>query len=257
MPSRKHKPRQKRALHTKRAGRLRKRFIAKRIRSRKPATRKSAKQKRKLSRRAIPARRTARAAALLRPRQVAIRAQEAAFSLLAALDRGGLVPEFLRRYAIENQRPGRIANPPRYRELVETVRREALLVLALQIDDEMPQRIGVRAPQKVTAERRELVDLFREEFFVTLGRSLNWGDEEFQAFCDDIEIYRSLRAAVARSSRHRGGSSAPAGPFADRCGFLIDAPMLDQGRRAAARFEMELIATASRVLKKVFSQRGL
>ncbi|HEV2289204.1 MAG TPA: hypothetical protein VGR81_09660 [Candidatus Acidoferrales bacterium] len=206
--------------------------------------------------RGLPAKRKVRAAALLRPRQVAIRAQETAFSVLAALDRGGLVPEFLRRYAIENQRPGRIANPLRYRELVETVRREALLVLALQIDDEMPQRLGVRIAQKITPAQKELVNLFRDEFFVTLGRSLNWGDEEFQAFCNDLELYLSLRAAVARSSRHREASTPPAGPFADRCGFLIDAPMLDQGRRAAARFEAELIATASRVLKKIFSQRG-
>jgi hypothetical protein len=226
----------------------------KRIRPRKSAARKPTKQKSILRRRKGLA---VRAAALLRPRQVAIRAQETAFSLLAALDRGGLVPAFLRRYAIENQRPGRIANPPRYRELLETVRREALLVLALQIDGEIPQRLGVRVPQKITPAQQELVDLFREEFYVALGRSLNWSDEEFQGFCNDLEVYRSLRAAVARSSRHRKGSSAPAGPFADRCGFLIDAPMLDQGRRAAARFEAELIATASRILRKIISQRSL
>ncbi|MFZ0462599.1 MAG: hypothetical protein WBE20_11610 [Candidatus Acidiferrales bacterium] len=257
MASRKRRPRPKHKPRSKRTGRIQKRAPAKRIRPRKLAARKHAKHKLKSGRRRTVARRTAHSAPLLRPRQVAIRAQETAFSLLAALDRGALVPEFLRRYANENLRPGRIANPPRYRELVETVRREALLVLALQIDDEMPQRLGVRAPQRIMPAQKELVDLFQEEFYVALGRSLNWGDEEFQGFCADLELYRSLRTAVTQSSSHRGASSAPAGPFADRCGFLIDSPILDQGRRAAARFETELIATASRVLKKVFSQRSL
>jgi hypothetical protein len=35
----------------------------------------------------------------------------------------------------------------------------------------------------------------------------------------------------------------------------LDSPMLDEGRRAAAKFESELHTTASAVIRKVFSRR--
>ncbi|MGC1106576.1 MAG: hypothetical protein WA876_08560 [Candidatus Acidiferrales bacterium] len=187
------------------------------------------------------------------PRQVAVRAQETAFQLLVAVDRGGMIHRFLRWYASERKRPGRIANPGRYRELVETIRHEAFLVLALQVDAEAPQRLGTRSPEKMNPAQFELVNLFREEFYVALGRSLDFSGDEFNDFCRDLDLYRRLRG---RGSQPRAKAfSAPAGPFVDRCGFLLDSPMLDQGRRAAAKLESELHATASSVIKKVFARR--
>ena len=211
-------------------------------------------QKKNVRRGARPQRRRARAK-LMAPRQVAVRAQESAFQLLIAVDRGGLVPRFLRWYASERKRPGRIANPWRYRDLVETIRRESFLVVALQVEAEAQQRLGVRAPGKMSPAQSELVDLFHEEFFVALGRALDFSDEEFNEFCRDLEIYRSLRGHGRNSQPRTRGVSAPAGPFVDRCGFLLDSPMLDEGRRAAAKFEAELIVTASSVLRRVFSRR--
>lgn len=192
---------------------------------------------------------------LIPPRQVAVRAQEAAFQLLVAVDRGGLIHRFLRWYANERKRPGRISNPGRYHELVETIRRESFLVLALQVDADAPQRLGVRSPGKMSPAQSELVDLFHEEFYVALGRSLDLSDEDFNDFCRDLDVYRRLLHRAPGSPTRIGASSMPAGPFVDRCGFLLDSPMLDQGRQAAARFESELRATASSIIKKVFSRR--
>lgn len=192
---------------------------------------------------------------LIPPRQVAVRAQEAAFQLLVAVDRGGLIHRFLRWYANERKRPGRIPNPGRYHELVETIRRESFLVLALQVDADAPQRLGVRSPGKMSPAQSELVDLFHEEFYVALGRSLDLSDEDFNDFCRDLDVYRRLLHRAPGSPTRIGASSVPAGPFVDRCGFLLDSPMLDQGRQAAARFESELRATASSIIKKVFSRR--
>lgn len=187
-------------------------------------------------------------------RQVAVRAQETAFQLSVAVDRGGLIHRFLRWYADERQRPGRISNPARYRELVETIRRESFLVLALQIDADAPERLGIRSLAKMTPAQSELMDLFHEEFYVALGRSLDFSDEDFNDFCRDLDVYRQLLARVRGAPVRARAPSVPGGPFVDRCGFLLDSPMLDQGRQAAARFESELRATASSVIKKVFAR---
>lgn len=194
--------------------------------------------------------------ALMPPRQVAVRAQETAFQLLVAVDRGGIVHRFLRWYANEGKRPGRIANPGRYRELVETIRRESFLVLALQVEADACRRLGGGPDEKTSTARAQLQGLFREEFYVALGRSLDFSDEEFNDFCRDIEVYRDLLKQKRGSPVRANALSSPAGPFVDRCGFLLDSPMLDQGRRAAAKFESELHATASSVLRKVFSRRS-
>lgn len=190
------------------------------------------------------------------PRQVAVRAQETAFQLLVAVDRGGIIHRFLRWYANEGERPGRIANPGRYRELVETIRRESFLVLALQVEADAQQRLGARSGEKTNSAQAQLQDLFREEFYMALGRSLDFSDEEFNEFCRDIEVYRELLKHKRSSPSRSNALSALSGPFVDRCGFLLDSPMLDQGRRAAAKFESELHATASSVLRKVFSRRS-
>jgi hypothetical protein len=124
------------------------------------------------------------------------------------------------------------------------------------VEAEGPQRFGVREPAKAGTAQAELTDLFREEFCTALGRSLRFSDEEFSDFCRDLEVYRELIARGRRSQPHTRAFSSPAGPFVDRCGFLLDSPMLDQGRQAAAKFEAELQTTASSVLRRVFSRRS-
>lgn len=192
---------------------------------------------------------------VLNPRQVAVRAQETAALLLSALDREGLVTRFLRAYAKEGKRPGRTADAQRYRELTEAIRREALLLLVLRVESGWPQHIGNRPAKRLASDQAKLAGLFREEFFVSLGRGLDWSEDEFQGFCRDLEMYQKLSAAAPPSAGGRGSKALPQGPFVDRCGFLLDPALLDQARRAAARFESELTATAESVLRKVFSRR--
>ncbi|MGH9732443.1 MAG: hypothetical protein ACRD4A_12160, partial [Candidatus Acidiferrales bacterium] len=180
----------------------------------------------------------------LTPRQVAVRAQETASQLVATLDRDALVPKFLRWYVKEKKRPGRTSEPQRYRELVETIRREALLLLALQVESQAPQSLGIRPSQRVTPAQLRLVKLFREEFNAALGRGLGGSEEYFDDFRRDLELFRRLYAEVPRVSKRSRVVATPKGPFVDRCGLLLDAPMLDQARHAAAKFEAELVATA-------------
>lgn len=188
------------------------------------------------------------------PRQVAVRAQELAFQLLVAVDRGAVVEKFVRSYARDQKRPGRISNPGRYRDLIETIRREVFLLITLQIEDESSQRLGGRLAKKTSTAERELTKLFRDEFYFALRRSLELSEHEFGEFCRDVQLYRSLQ--INAGGKSRLGPSAPAGPFVDRCGFLLDSPLLDQGRRAAAKFESELHAAVSSVVRRVFARRS-
>lgn len=193
--------------------------------------------------------------ASLTPRQIAVRAQETAALVLSLLIREGLVARFLNSYAKEAKRPGRTANPERFRELVETIRRESLTVAVLDVEHEIPLRMGVRVGRRATPAQSSLIQLFRDEFNAALRRGLAWGDEEFAAFSRDLDLYRKLYGTFPEALRSRAAGSTPKGPFVDRCGIVLDPSMLDLARRAAASFEAELIAAVSSRMKKVFSRR--
>ncbi len=148
-----------------------------------------------------------------RPRELVVRAREAAGLLLAALDRNEMVARFLDMYAAEYRRPGRADHPYLYREQLSRIRREAILAMVLRIEAALPARLKVsvalggakqrnparkgkktaRATQHKKQPDLELaipfLDLFREEFFVALGQALQWTDDEAEEFLRDLELY--------------------------------------------------------------------
>jgi hypothetical protein len=215
-----------------------------------------------------------------RPRELAIRAREAATFLLRTLDRNEMVGRFLDMYAAEFRRPGRADQPGHYREQMETIRREAVLAMVLRIEAAMPARMkvsvtvrGMKKPAKskvkkgksATKPKRQakptielaipLLDMFREEFFVALGQALEWKEEDAQGFWRDLELYEAL--TEKESSRAKGSAkkgTVLGGPFVDRVGLLLDPSLMDQSRRAAAKFQGELNDAADRVLRDVFSR---
>jgi hypothetical protein len=215
-----------------------------------------------------------------RPRELVVRAREAAARLLATLDHDEMVQRFLDMYAAENRRPGRADQPAHYREQLETIRREALLAMVLRAEAALPTRLRVRVTVRETKRRVKqkkgkksakarhqkkkharkpgmdlaipLLDLFREEFFVALGQALRWTDEDARAFWHDLELYESLAANQPRRDSRRVIAS---GPFVDRTALLLDPSLMEQARRAAGKFQLELNASADRVLRGVFSRR--
>jgi hypothetical protein len=223
-----------------------------------------------------------------RPRELVIRAREAAILLLRTIDRNETVQRFLDMYAAQFRRPGRADQPWRYREQVETIRREAILAMVLRIEGALPKRLNVHVsvkgarPEKRSVKGKKgkkaaakakkkvsragldlaipLLDLFREEFFIALGQALEWGEEDAQDFWRDLDVYETLSAAAARrpASRKatiRGLAPAAAGPFVDRVGFLLDPSLMDQARREAGKFQLELNDIADQVLRKSFAPR--
>jgi hypothetical protein len=213
-----------------------------------------------------------------RPRELVIRAREAATLLLRTLDQNEMVPRFLDMYAAEHRRPGRADHPAHYREQLEAIRREAILAMVLRVEAALPKRLKVRVPVRTTQSKKgkkrgtkrrsaqfkrkksgwefaiPVLDLFREEFFVALGQALHWTQQDADEFWRDLELYEKLQPGERRRSA-RNSRAATSSPFADRVGFVLDPSLIDQARRDANTFQAELDAAADRVLRKVLSRR--
>jgi len=213
-----------------------------------------------------------------RPRELVVRAREAAAMLLAALDHDEMVARFLDVYAAEHRRPGRADQPAHYREQLERIRRESILAGVLRIEAALPARLKVSVTVRgAKSLRRKMkkgrkaaksrpktkpamelaipfLDLFREEFFVALGQALSWSDEDAREFWRDLDVCRMLGARGANRNVKRVAGAA-SGPFVDRVALLLDPSLMEQARRAAGKFQLEIHGAADRVLRKVFSRR--
>ncbi len=99
------------------------------------------------------------------------------------------------------------------------------------------------------------MDLFREEFFVALGQSLDWSQDDAQQFWRDYSLYEKLSSKDSRANGRQAARGNASGPFVDRTAMLLDPSLMDQARRAAGKFQLELNAAADGVLRKVFSRR--
>src|ERR1700683_1566358 len=78
-----------------------------------------------------------------RPRELVVRAREAAAVMLSALDRDEMGARFIGIYSAENRRPGRADQPVFYREQMQTIRRESILAMVLRIEAGLPARLKV------------------------------------------------------------------------------------------------------------------
>ena len=206
-----------------------------------------------------------------------MRAREAATLLLAALDRDEMVARFLDVYAAQNRRPGRADHPVFYRDQLATIRRESILAMVQRIEAALPARLkvsvtvrGANRPRKAKKGKKSektkharnaamelaipFLDLFREEFFVALGRSLDWTDRDAEEFWRDLELYEQLAAREPRRPAQRASRTAASGPFVDRVAMLLDPSLMEQARRAAGAFQLELNAAADRILRKTFAR---
>ena len=215
-----------------------------------------------------------------RPRELVVRAREAAALVLTTLDHDEMVQRFLDIYAAENRRPGRADQPAHYREQLETIRREAILAMVLRVQSALPARLKVRVTMRDTARRPvkklkkgkkgkktkkakratlelaiPLLDLFREEFFVALGQAMQWTESDTREFWRDLELYETLTCREPRRQAGQTTRAVASGPFVDRTALLLDPSLMEQARRAAGRFQADLNAAADRVLRKVFSRR--
>jgi hypothetical protein len=185
-------------------------------------------------------------------------AQELAHRLVHSIAHGGLVEQFVRSYAERHNRRKLTGDSLRLRELESTIGREALLAIAVEVRRLAPRAFAqggsAPGPQEIA-----LGETFFAEFVASLGRALDWAaadvPSEMRALERDLEMYwgwshRSGAPPTARS-RRRGSGSGSEGPFPDRCAILLDPPMMEQARRAAAAFETDVVREGIRAFDRL------
>jgi len=187
-------------------------------------------------------------------------ARNTALHLSAALGGGGLAARFILEYAEHNHRTAITAHLPRYRELVAMIHRECLLAMVARVEIELPRLLHKGgAPARALASGEDpLLRRFRVEFYESLAETFEWPREELDRFWNDLDLYmQCLRASTSQpGTKPRRKTKSDLGPFADRCGFMVDPAMLERARRAAARLHHQLDLGAARVLRAAFRSRA-
>ena len=193
-------------------------------------------------------------------------AHELANRLVHTLAPSGMIARFVHAYAERHNRRKLPGDAVRLRELEATIGREALLSIAVEIRRLVPRAFSSgRAAAR--PEESAVAETFFGEFVAAVGRALEWPAadtaNEARAFARDLEMYWGWRTRSGASTRGRAANSGrgaerwagPASgesPFPDRCAILLDPPMMEQARRAAADFEAEFV----RVGIQMFAQLG-
>jgi hypothetical protein len=186
--------------------------------------------------------------------QLAERARETAAAVLAALERERLVARFLDDYVATYKRRGIKDSPLRYRELLTTITREALLAVAVKVNAALPRHLSRRKTPVLRGPDAEAAEAFREEFLATLAARLHWTRSDLEEFRDDLVLLAQVAASLPRPMKSRRGVVAQ-GPFPDRCALLLDPSMLEKAREAAAKFQVELESLAEKTLTAVFKPK--
>src|SRR5208282_5993595 len=159
---------------------------------------------------------------------------ELAQRLADGLQRERIVPRFVDSYVVEHGRHALQVHASLYRDLLELLRREALLAVsarALEITYAEPLPFGRAKPRPML--RRDGV-AFRRKFLAALTRQQKWSAGDALHFQTDLQVYEDLLARNT-TSRRRKPFEAANHPFVDRCAFLLDSSFLEKARVAASR----------------------
>lgn len=171
--------------------------------------------------------------------------------LAEGLQRERIVPRFVDSYVVEHGRHALQVHASLYRDLLELLRREALLAVtarALEITYTEPLPCGRGKPRPML--RKDGV-AFRRKFLAALTRQQKWSAGDALDFQTDLQMYEDLLARNSSTRRTRKPFEAANHPFVDRCAFLLDSSFLEKARMAASRALNELENLAGHVTGSV------
>lgn len=172
-------------------------------------------------------------------------------SLLAALERGRVVQDFVNAYVTEHNRRGILGGPSRDRELAETIGREVLLAMVQETRRLLPGFFGRTRRSRPVMEEQEVMDAFSRELLATLDRARHPEAEDRRQFRRDLAFYAEFAARQTKAAGSRRQKKAEEeSPFVGRTALLLDPSMLEQARRAARKFHGEV----ERLTQKFFRQ---
>jgi hypothetical protein len=159
-------------------------------------------------------------------------------TLLQAIERDRLVDRFVAAYVAQYDRRGILGGPARERELAETVGREILLSMIVEVRRALPAFFGRKQESKLKSEEAEAIDAFFRELLAALARAQNWNGEDRRQFRRDLALYSEFNAHQKMAAKIRKKRATPEeeSPFIARVALLLDPSMLEQARRAARKF---------------------
>jgi hypothetical protein len=173
-------------------------------------------------------------------------------SMLVALVHDRIVDGFVAAYVAEHDRRGILGGPARERELAETVGREILLAMLVEVHEVLPPFFGKKQKSKLDSDEREAIEAFSRELLAALARAQNWNGEDRRQFRRDLALYSEFRARPEKAAKARKREKIPEeeAPFVARVALLLDPSMLEQARRAAREFHGGVRLLARKLLRK-------
>ena len=173
-------------------------------------------------------------------------------NMFSALRRGRVVDDFVAAYVSEYDRRGILGGPSRDRELAETIGREAMLAMIHEVPQALPRFFGKKQQTALKDDEKKAMEAFFLELMAALGRVWKWNGEDRRQFGRDLEFYSefSIRPAKLANARKRGKAGEEDPPFVGRVALLLDPSMLDQARRAARKFHVEVRRLAQKLLRQ-------
>jgi hypothetical protein len=176
-------------------------------------------------------------------------------NMLSAIQRERVVDRFVAAYVAQHDRRGILGGPARERELAETMGREILLAMIVEVRESLPLFFGKKQKNKLKSEEMEAIDSFSRELLAALARAQNWNGEDRRQFRRDLSLYSDFRARqeIAANTRKKGKTSEEEAPFIARVALLLDPSMLEQARRAARKFHGGVGLLARKLLRQTLS----
>jgi hypothetical protein len=178
-----------------------------------------------------------------------------AHNMLAMLVHDRIVNGFVAAYVSQYDRRGILGGPARDRELAETIGREIVLALIVEVESVMPSFFGKKQKKKLKVDEKQAIDLFLCELRAALERAYNWNSEDRKQFHRDLAMYTDfdVRKELAASIRKKGKTQEEEAPFVARVALLLDPSMLEQARRAARKFHGGMGVVARKLLRQTLS----
>src|ERR1700680_3400590 len=176
-------------------------------------------------------------------------------NMLSCIERDRVVDRFVAAYVAQHDRRGILGGPARERELAETIGREILLAMIVEVRDALPNFFGKKQKSKLKSEEVEAIDAFSRELLAALARAQNWNGEDRRQFRRDLSLYSDFNARreMAANTRKKGKSPEEEDPFIARVALLLDPSMLEQPRRAARKFYSGVGLLARKLLRQTLN----
>jgi hypothetical protein len=173
-------------------------------------------------------------------------------NMLSSITRDGVVNRFVAAYVAAQDRRGILGGPARDRELVETVGREILLAMIVEVQEVLPAFFGRKPRSKLRSEEKQALDAFSSELLAALERAQNWNAEDRRQFRRDLALYSDFAARHAEKNGARTKKKGPEeeAPFVARVALLLDPSLLDEARRAARKFHANVGLLARKLLRR-------